>query len=91
MAAKVIKELHGFSGNQILLMQKHEKLFVRKIGNISRNIERMQALTEDYPLPQLYTISKKMIDMDRSGKADYAYQIYELVTMELWFREFYDK
>lgn len=64
MAAKVIKELHGFSGNQILLMQKHEKLFVRKIGNISRNIERMQALTEDYPLPQLYTISKKMIDME---------------------------
>ena len=64
MAAKVIKELHGFSGNQILLMQKHEKLFVRKIGNISRNIERMQALAEDYPLPQLYTISKKMIDME---------------------------
>ena len=64
MAAKVVKELHGFSGNQILLMQKHDKLFVRKIGNISRNIERMQALSVDYPLPQLYTVSKKMIDME---------------------------
>jgi len=46
------------------LMQKHEKLFVRKIGDISRNIERMQALAADYPLPQLYTVSKKMIDME---------------------------
>lgn len=64
MAAKVIKELYGFSGNQILLMQKHHRLFVRKIGNISRNIERMRALSVDYPLPQLYTISNKMIDME---------------------------
>ena len=64
MAAKIVKELYGFSGNQILLMQKHDKLFVRKIGNISRNIERMQALSVDYPLPQLYTVSKKMIDME---------------------------
>ena len=64
MAAKVVKELHGFSGNQILLMQKHDKLFVRKIGNISRNIERMQALSAEYPLPQLYTVSKKIIDME---------------------------
>ena len=64
MAARVVKELYGFSGNQILLMQKHNKLFVRKIGNISRNIERMRALAADYPLPQLYTVSKKMIDME---------------------------
>ena len=64
MAAKVVKELYGFSGNQILLMQKHNKLFVRKIGNISRNIERMRALSVDYPIPQLYTISNKMIDME---------------------------
>lgn len=64
MAAKVVKELYGFSGNQILLMQKHNKLFVRKIGSISRNIERMRALSLDYPLPQLYTISNKMIDME---------------------------
>ena len=64
MAAKVVKEFHGFSGNQILLMQKHDKLFVRKIGDVSRNLERMQVLCEDYPLPQLYTVSEKMIDME---------------------------
>ena len=64
MVAKVVKEFHGFSGNQILLMQKHDKLFVRKIGDVSRNLERMQVLCEDYPLPQLYTVSEKMIDME---------------------------
>jgi len=65
IAAKVVKEFHGFSGNQILLMQKHDKLFfVRKIGDVSRNLERMQVLCEDYPLPQLYTVSEKMIDME---------------------------
>ncbi len=60
----MIKELHGFSGNQIFLMKKHDKLFVRKIGNISRNIERMLALSNNYPLPKIYTISKMMIDME---------------------------
>jgi asparagine synthase (glutamine-hydrolysing) len=38
-----------------------------------------------------YGFIKRMIDQDRAGKADYAYQIYQLVTIELWFREFYDK
>jgi len=64
MAAKIVKELQGFSGNQIFLMQKHERLFVRKIGNIGRNTERMQALESEYPLPKIYTLSKKMIDME---------------------------
>lgn len=64
MAARMVKELYGFSGNQIFLMQKHDRLFVRKIGNISKNIEHIQALSEKYPIPKLYTVSKKMIDME---------------------------
>jgi len=64
MAAKVVKELYGFSGNQILLMQKHDKLFVRKIGNIDRNVERMVALHEKYPLPKIYKYSKNRFDME---------------------------
>ena len=31
-----------------------------------------------------------MIVDDRSGKKDYAYQIYQLITIELWFRNFVD-
>ena len=38
-----------------------------------------------------YSIVKKMIDNDRNGIDDYAYQIYQLLTLELWFREYLDK
>lgn len=37
-----------------------------------------------------YRFVKKMIDNDRQGIADYAYQIYMLLTIEIWFREFVD-
>ncbi|MGA2408207.1 MAG: asparagine synthase (glutamine-hydrolyzing) [Bacteroidales bacterium] len=37
-----------------------------------------------------YSVVKRMIDNDRNGIDDYAYQIYQLLTLELWFREFFD-
>jgi asparagine synthase (glutamine-hydrolysing) len=33
---------------------------------------------------------KKLIEDDRKGIEDNAYQIYQLITLELWFREFLD-
>jgi len=60
---KVIKELHGFANNQIFLISENNKLLVRKIGDVSRNIERMIALN-DYPLPKLYNHSEQQIDME---------------------------
>jgi len=64
MAARVVKEFYGDSGNQILLMQKHDKLFVRKTGDILRNVERMYALKDSYPLPNIYGYSKNKLDME---------------------------
>lgn len=64
MAAKIIKELYGFSGTKILLMKKHDRLFVRKIGEIDRNVERMYALKDNYPLPEIYGYSKNKFDME---------------------------
>jgi asparagine synthase (glutamine-hydrolysing) len=37
-----------------------------------------------------YAEVKKIIDDDRKGIEDYAYQIYQLLTIELWCREFLD-
>lgn len=34
---------------------------------------------------------REMIEDDRLGKADYAYQIYQLLSIEIWFRIFIDK
>lgn len=64
MAAKVVKELRGFSGNQILLMKKADMLFVRKIGNIKRNVERQYSLVESYPFPKIYGLHKNNFDME---------------------------
>jgi asparagine synthase (glutamine-hydrolysing) len=38
-----------------------------------------------------YAVVKKLIDNDRNGTEDNAYQIYQLLTLELWCREFLDK
>jgi asparagine synthase (glutamine-hydrolysing) len=37
-----------------------------------------------------YSFVKNMMVKDREGSADYAYQIYMLLTIEIWFREFVD-
>lgn len=37
-----------------------------------------------------YSFVKNMIEKDRQGSADYAYQIYMLLTAEIWFRTFID-
>lgn len=38
-----------------------------------------------------YSFVKKMIETDRSGQNDYAYQLYQLLTLECWCREYLDK
>lgn len=38
-----------------------------------------------------YEFVEKLIEDDRAGIKDNAYQIYQLLTIELWFREFIDK
>jgi len=38
-----------------------------------------------------YEFVKKLIENDRSGYEDGAYQIYQLLTLELWCREYLDK
>ena len=37
-----------------------------------------------------YAVVKKLITDDRNGTADNAYQIYQLLTLELWCREYID-
>lgn len=60
---KILKELYGFSNNKIFLISEDEKLLVRKIGNVSRNIERMVALS-DFPIPKIFYYNDDRIDME---------------------------
>lgn len=60
----VIKTLKGFSGSQVLLCQGDDgKAFVRKIGNVSRNYDRLTKL-KDYPIPKILDYDGNVLDME---------------------------
>lgn len=63
MNGTIIKELSGHSGSKIYLMQD-DNLFVRKIGNVERNHERMIVLNDaHYPVPNIYAYDGTTLDM----------------------------
>lgn len=63
--ANLIKTFKGFSGNQIYLMENEQGLFVRKVGAISRNVERLTALrSKSYPVPYIIRNSDITLDME---------------------------
>jgi hypothetical protein len=65
MEEKVIRELKGHSGSQIFLMQNESGLFVRKVGNVERNFERLSNLYSDfYSVPVIYQKYDETLDME---------------------------
>jgi hypothetical protein len=61
---KIIKELKGFSGSQVLLI--HDQItFVRKIGNVERNLERYRNLARlGLALPKIIKENVDYYDME---------------------------
>lgn len=67
---KLIKELKGHSGSQILLVQDPD-IRVRKIGNVDRNLERYQSLEKlNLPLPKILNKSNDSYDMEYIANLD---------------------
>lgn len=65
MEEKVIRELTGHSGSKIYLMKDEEHTFIRKVGNIERNFERISQLySECYPVPIIYQQYDDVLDME---------------------------
>ena len=65
MAAKIVKEFRGHSGSRIFLMTKRDNLFVRKQGNIARNLDRYEQLKALHiPMPAVYHMFDDTIDME---------------------------
>lgn len=60
---KIIKELSGFSGSRIVLMENETQKFIRKINNVERNYERLSALCNIVPVPEIYAYSGTTLDM----------------------------
>ena len=64
MAARIVQTFQGFSGSQVCLMHKHGSLFVRKTGNINRNLERLQHLAGRVPGPKVYGLHGDNLDIE---------------------------
>ena len=67
MAARIVNQFHGNSGSKIFLMTKHGRLFVRKQGNIARNLDRYTVLSKQIPsvpMPEIYHVFDDTIDME---------------------------
>lgn len=61
---KTIKTLQGFSGSHITLMQDDMQLFVRKVGNIERNYQKLVTLGNlNYPVPRILNKQGDVLDM----------------------------
>jgi hypothetical protein len=60
---KVIKELSGHSGSKVLLMQDKDKNFIRKVNNVERNYERLNALVGYVDVPSIYSYDGTTMDM----------------------------
>lgn len=61
---KVLKELKGHSGSQVYLCENEYRRYVRKIGNVQRNAERLQALHRIVPVPKVYFYNGDILDME---------------------------
>jgi tRNA A-37 threonylcarbamoyl transferase component Bud32 len=64
MKENKLKEFKGFSGSKIFLLQDDQKVFVRKQGNVQRNLERYQALGNFCRVPEIYNIGADTIDLE---------------------------
>lgn len=65
MGERILKELNGFSGSKVYLMQDNTKTFVRKIDNVERNYERMQhLLTLGFNVPEIYNKTDNTLDIE---------------------------
>lgn len=63
---QVIKQFNGHSGSKVYLMQDSIRLFVRKIGNVDRNFERLHQLEHSgFPVPKIYKyVAGEILDME---------------------------
>lgn len=62
---KIVKELHGYSGSKVCLLQSDDRLYIRKNGNVERNYERLKALYDlGYNVPQIYSKNGEVLDME---------------------------
>lgn len=80
--AKIIRELMGYSKSEVKLMEDNGKIFVRKSGDISRNLERFDALERiGLPTPKILEITGQYYDMEYIPNLDV---VNYFTTNQIW-------
>lgn len=78
---ELIKPLSGHSGSEVMLMRNPARgYFVRKIGDVTRNVERYKALRHQVDVPQIYLHDEAadLLDMQYIHGLDMvSYLLYE--------------
>lgn len=65
MDGKIIKEFHGHSGCRVFLMESDKQFFVKKYGDVSRNLERLTVLHDaGYPVPKIFNCGQTYMEME---------------------------
>jgi RIO-like serine/threonine protein kinase len=68
---KIVKPLQGYSGSKIYLMQSGNTYFVRKIGNVERNYERLSVLqTLGLSVVNILSYENDILDLEYIQGAD---------------------
>jgi len=63
--AEVIRKLSGHSGSEVYIIKDNKRIFVKKIGNTSRNLERIKILTNiGLNLPEIYSEYDDVYEME---------------------------
>jgi hypothetical protein len=60
---EIVRELSGHSGSTVQLMRNENRYFIRKINNVERNHERLNALVGYVDVPQIYNYDGTTLDM----------------------------
>lgn len=61
---KVIKQFSGHSGSSVHLMQDETRYYVRKVGNVERNHERITNLFGVVNVPKIYRKDGEVLEME---------------------------
>lgn len=61
---RLLKELKGHSGSQVYLYENEYRKYIKKIGNVERNAERLQALHRIVPVPKIYFYNGEVLHME---------------------------
>jgi len=80
--ATILRQLTGHSKSQVYLISDHTLTFVRKVGDISRNLERYHALAKlNLSIPKILTVNDEYYDMEYLPNLDIkTYLLHNQIT-----------